>query len=399
MSQKRPKIPDDVKLRLWAVSGARCEFEGCNKPLWFEKLTLRGDNFSEMAHILALNAGAARYDASRSAQLSTDIQNLMLLCRDHHHLIDSKGHRNAYPEERLREMKRAHEHRIFTQSSIAQDLRTQMLVFTATFGDRRPEVPGEDACIAALDKRYPSDIKGVRIDMTGMDEPRSTESWEERAEQITREVERKLTRGNDRDHVEHLSIFGFGPIPLLMHLGKKIGNARPTEVHQLHRDGTGWRWKEDNANDAELLEKKWPTSVPSNDVALVLSISGRPTPSEIESTLGTNVPIYEVSVADPSPRVINTRQHLRIFRKLFRDTLSEIRSRHGGHVTIHVLPAVPVSVAVACGQELLPKTDPRIIVYDHNWSTGGWSRTLTLNNNDSERVSSRPTKVAEHREG
>jgi hypothetical protein len=56
-------------------------------------------------------------------------------------------------------------------------------------------------------------------------------------------------------------------------------------------------------------------------------------------------------------------------------------------------------VAVACGQELLQKADPRIIVYDHNWSTGGWSRTITLNNNDSERVSSRPSEVADHREG
>ncbi len=397
MSKNRKPIPNDVKLRLWAVSGARCEF--CNKPLWFEKLTLRGDNFSEMAHILALNEGAARYDASRSTELSTDIQNLMLLCRDHHHLIDSRAHREAYPEALLRDMKRAHEHRIFTQSSIAPDLRTQILVFTATIGDRRPEVPGEDACIAALDMRYPSDTKGLRIDMNGMDEPKTVQSWEERAEQITREVDRKLTRGIDRDHVEHLSIFGLGPIPLLMHLGKRIGNARPTEVHQLHRDGSGWRWKEENENDVEILGRNWPTDSPSRDVALALSISGRPTPSEIESTLGASVPVYEVFVSNPSPLVINTKRHLRSFRRLYRDTLSEIRRHHGGDVTVHVFPAVPVSVAVASGQELLPKADPCIIVYDHNWKTGGWSRTITLNNNDSERISPRPAAIAEHREG
>lgn len=48
----RKSIPETVKLQLWVKSAGRCEFKGCNKPVWRNELTLSEGNFAEVAHII-----------------------------------------------------------------------------------------------------------------------------------------------------------------------------------------------------------------------------------------------------------------------------------------------------------------------------------------------------------
>ncbi|MCX6753994.1 MAG: hypothetical protein NTV03_02995 [Candidatus Nomurabacteria bacterium] len=55
-------IPQDVKLKLWVLSGGRCEFPGCNEYVWRDGLTLQEDNFSHMAHIVSDSPGGPRGD-------------------------------------------------------------------------------------------------------------------------------------------------------------------------------------------------------------------------------------------------------------------------------------------------------------------------------------------------
>ena len=35
----RDSIPDRTRLKLWVKSAGRCEFSGCNKPVWRNDLT------------------------------------------------------------------------------------------------------------------------------------------------------------------------------------------------------------------------------------------------------------------------------------------------------------------------------------------------------------------------
>ena len=370
-------IPPDIKLRLWAVSSARCAFPGCNKELWHEKLTLSGGNFSEMAHIKAVNAGGARHDDENSAELVKDINNLILLCRDHHHLVDSPEHRDEYPVAKLLEFKSTHEERIRLQTSITSNMKTRPVVLLATIGERRPEIFNEEMWRAALDSRYPTDLTGVRIDMTILSEPTTEAEWQKIAEEISTNLNQRLIRGNEQDYAEHLSVFAFAPIPLLMHFGKTLANTRPIDVFQLHRGGSGWKWKD--SSEAFVYDTTSPNEGVNTDVALVLSISGKPVYTEITSTLGRSIPVYEISVANPSPLFLDTREKLSGFKTAYRNVLSTIREKHGGNVNIHLFPAVPISIAVACGQELLPKADPAIHVYDLNKSQGGWKKTLKIN--------------------
>jgi len=58
--------------------------------------------------------------------------------------------------------------------------------------------------------------------------------------------------------------------------------------------------------------------------------------------------------------------------------LTAFRSAFGGNITVRVFPALPNSLAVAFGQALLPKADPRIVVHDMNRQRGGWIEALEL---------------------
>src|SRR5580700_1073415 len=104
-------IPETVKIRLWGKAGGRCQYDGCNRPLWLDTLTKVEFNTSYIAHIVADEPSGPRGDALLSKQLKSDLSNLMLLCDEHHRLVD-KADVSAHPVDRLIEMKELHEKRI-----------------------------------------------------------------------------------------------------------------------------------------------------------------------------------------------------------------------------------------------------------------------------------------------
>lgn len=70
--------------RLYATSGNVCSFPECKKVLVDEK----GVHVGEIAHIEAENPGGARYNSSQSDSERFGYENLILLCPNHHTLID-----------------------------------------------------------------------------------------------------------------------------------------------------------------------------------------------------------------------------------------------------------------------------------------------------------------------
>lgn len=94
---------------LVALTGNLCEYRGCDT-----KLVTDNDIFlGEIAHIAALNPGFARYDENMTDAQRNDNTNLMVLCRNHHALID-KDVAN-HPTRLLIEMKTEHEKKVKDQ--------------------------------------------------------------------------------------------------------------------------------------------------------------------------------------------------------------------------------------------------------------------------------------------
>lgn len=79
----RPHLPSWLVAYLWARAGGRCQFIGCNVPVWKDVLTTRDINHGKIAHIVAFSADGPRGDPIESSKLKLDPSNLMLLCGKH----------------------------------------------------------------------------------------------------------------------------------------------------------------------------------------------------------------------------------------------------------------------------------------------------------------------------
>src|SRR5579884_503343 len=89
--------------RLFALSGNICAYPRCQLPIVESAGTIIGD----ICHIKARHAGGPRFDLAQSEEDRHAFNNLILLCRNHHKVIDSEP--DLYTVDALAEMKLIHE--------------------------------------------------------------------------------------------------------------------------------------------------------------------------------------------------------------------------------------------------------------------------------------------------
>ena len=167
--------------------------------------------------------------------------------------------------------------------------------------------------------------------------------------------------------MHHLSVFALAPQPLLIELGRLLGDIVPADVHQLHREPRGWCWAEDR--DPINFRVRRPVQS-SGAVGLVLALSATVKDDRIVDVLGTDAAIWRIEVVDPHNDIMRRRQDLAEFRRLLRALFNEIKAAHGESALIHLFPALPVSAAVEVGRVWMPKADLPLVIYDQNRACG-----------------------------
>lgn len=121
--------------RLFAQSGEFCMHPDCERHV-VDRGT--GTIMVEVCHINARNPGGPRYDPAQTEKERNAYENLILLCGDHHKLVDA--HPDQYSTEDLKELKRVHQ-----------------LSFGRTVRD------GDDGIAKALLKSYVENLKVERV--------------------------------------------------------------------------------------------------------------------------------------------------------------------------------------------------------------------------------------------
>jgi len=373
-------IPPKVRYLLWAKSAGRCEFDGCNKPLWRDGLTQIEMNFADVAHIIGDRAGGPRGNLILSKAYCSDVSNLMLMCQEHHRMIDENV--KAYPEKILRRMKRAHEERIERLTAITPDKTSNVIIYKGRVGKFQPKIDFSDACLAMYPERYPASHLSINLGLANSSFlDNEGEYWKVESTNLERQFSQKakpyLTEGRERNH---FSVFAFAPQPLLIKLGSLLSDLYPADVYQLHREPATWEWQP-GPEAFEYIVIEPPTRHPI--VALNLSLSADITSDRIEKILGLHpYSEWRITIEKPSNDYLRSKSQLSLFRKQFRETLNKIKANHGEKTIIHLFLAAPVSVAVEIGRVRQPKADLPFVIYDENINTEGFMRTLTIGGNE-----------------
>lgn len=133
--------------RLYSLAGNTCSHPNCQETL----LGRESANLSEICHIEALNSGGPRYnpDPTIEDKDRNDYPNLMLLCKNHHGIIDETDSTGnpLYSVEQLKAMKQAHEDTFEASRSSAFATKSPSLIakviksLSNHLGQPRPKQP------------------------------------------------------------------------------------------------------------------------------------------------------------------------------------------------------------------------------------------------------------------
>ncbi|MBU8880104.1 SAVED domain-containing protein [Bacillus sp. FJAT-29790] len=357
----KTSIPDRVKNRLWGKAAGRCQYEGCNEPLWMDSLTQWEFNAAYIAHIIADSPNGPRGHETLSEKLAKDISNLMLMCDKHHRLIDREDV-EGHPVERLVDMKKKHELRVEMVTSIGEDRKSHVLFYGANIGEHSSPVHWERTTPAMLPQRYPAEKPAIELSI--MNSPFRDHQelyWTMESENLRNQFLDKVKRRLELGDIQHLSVFALAPQPLLIELGRLLSDICPADVYQLHREPSDWKWQDDPEGFEYIVEKP---EIIHKKVALNLSLSATIDNQRILNTLGDDVSIWNVTIPSPYNDYLKSSNQLRKIRKVFRELLNNIKLVHGHDNIIHVFPAVPVSVAIELGRVWMPKADLPLSLFD-----------------------------------
>lgn len=371
-------IKSDVACELWGRAAGRCEFDGCNRPLYKSPVTQERVNIAQKAHIYSFAASGARGwgPFRKNRGKINDAANLMLVCYDCHKKIDQDLSGVRYSAALLTAWKESHEQRVAINTGVSANKKSHVILYGANIGDQSSPLQPEAAKDALFPEWYPADERVLEISMHWEGRDRDLSYWSTEGQNLEVEFNRQIRALLDHSPSSHLSIFALAPIPLLMKLGALLTDKIPAEVYQLHREPKqSWKWSE--GSDEELFRIVRPTST-AHPPALVLSLSDVVAHERVSAALGEERSVWEVTTKRPHNDFLRSRNQLSQFRTVMREVIVEIGRAHGKNTALSIFPAIPVACAVEVGRVRMPKADGVWDIFDQDCKQGGFIHVLTL---------------------
>lgn len=361
-------IPNKVANALWARAGGCCQYRGCSEYLVGDLIAGREDGtFGFLAHIVADSPDGPRGDEVRSALLAKRLDNLMLLCARHHKLIDVDAP-DDHPETLLLEMKAEHERRIVRNVAIRPDLASHVVRFSARIAENPALVSTREIFNAMRPHRHPASGETIDLELVGAAfRDHEPIYWDTQRLNLGRQFETAIRNRIERQDIRHLSVFALAPQPLLIELGRLLGDIVPAAIHQRHREPATWGWQDDQPA-LVLNVNEHPSG--AGPIALKLAVSADVDDARIRAVLGDDTAIWSITATGAHNDILRRPEDQANYRRLLRGLFNRIKAVHGQSTPIHVFPVLPASLAVETGRVWMPKADAPLRLYDQNGASG-----------------------------
>ncbi len=365
-------IPESIVRRVWVAAGGRCTF--CNRWLLDDETTGQPIFIGQLAHVVGwdTSAGSPRGADQLPMADRNGADNLMLLCYDQHHVIDSKSLWAVYDADRLRALKRQHEYRIKQLTSLAQSGSTTVLRLVDTIHGRHVQLAPSAVNNALFEVgRFPSYVlRGAdeyEIDLRKIpgESEGSALHWSTAVAFIEERLRLLKALVADGTVVE-LAVFPLARIPILVALGVLLDDTLPTTVYPKRRGGAEeWGWPASGTDQ----QFRWHEVSSGPDgpalVTVVFSLSGSVEIDRIpkEATEGARVYVITPVGVTPNFDLVDTPATVDAFARCWRSLIAEIETL-SSVTSVSLVPAVPATIAVAIGRSINTSVHPPMRIYD-----------------------------------
>lgn len=379
----RNKAPSDNTIRILCGKAAgMCEFEGCDKRLFYDGVTQSEFNNAYVAHIVASSSNGPRGDKVLSPLLSDKLENLMLMCADHHKLIDipMTGPRD-YPVERLKKMKKAHEEKVEKVCKLFNVPKTEIVCFSSPIkGVTAVNIDYNLAAKAVLPSKQPGSTYGISIQVQSYSPYNSKEYWNDCWNQLKHSFNLNMYNPFIQFGKTDFSVFPIAPIPLIIKFGELVGDKLPCDVYQKTRVPDTWEWQSQELTNKFLVDVL-KTDKANNVIALNISLTND-IQNERILNVGEYEVIYKIKADTTGVDCIKSVLDLSTFWHTYQNILDEILNKHGTDCQIHLFSAMPVSAAFEVGRRYMINTHPCITIFDEN---NGFFETLKMGEKNNDR--------------
>lgn len=363
MKKNRGNDPKALTIyMLCANSAGMCEFEGCSKNVFIDSITLKNFNNSNVAHIVASSPDGPRGDETRSYELSDKLENLMLVCQEHHTLIDRFP--EEYTEAKLLEMKKKHEEQIEFLCKLKNNPKTERVFFSSPIkGEKEVKIDEELTVKAILPNKIPAAKKGIIININSFYEYCSDKYWEDVDKQLCAQFDRKIKNDFiDTHQAPHFSVFPLAPIPLIIKLGYLFSDKLNLDIFQKTRNPDTWNWINTYPQNSFIINKQKIKT--GNKVALIISITADVNINRILKVYDADI-VYTIKANKIGTDSITSLAELSLFWHKYQEVCDDIKNSDINVNEISLFPAIPNSVAFEIGRRYMPKVYPKILIYDN----------------------------------
>jgi hypothetical protein len=343
----------------------------CSHPDCKARLVLEGsrhDNpalIGEAAHIIAAAPEGPRGKCLSPAELHS-YDNLILLCRHHHALIDRQP--GGHGLDVLFAWKAEHEAWVTAVTSVTGSV----LPWTAIVQEEVPQTNVLEAQAALGPGHRVLRIEGLHSSCAG-------DGWTRAAADESRVVT-SLVEHTPAER-RRFAVFSTGRIPLAVQLGYRLGERVRVALFQYHRDQATWAWPpvQGPGRKSTLTGPRLRnTGKSTGDAILRVSLSARVDPKDTAEVVEGEVDI-EIATAEPSVGWLRRPEQLAQLSSAFQKALRLVRERRTLQ-RIHLFYAGPAPGAICFGRAYNPTMNPALALYEYRHNARPrYQRVLELN--------------------